>query len=124
MIIGALAVLSTTGVQAQESKPSAADQAWVVLNTEKLNMQLGLNDTQQKQVKAIADSYVTKHEALEKATPKLSDTEMSDKTAKLMVERDVEMKAILTAEQYAKWETMRQKGTSDLTEKKKEEPNQ
>ncbi|MBL7951754.1 MAG: hypothetical protein JNM62_08535 [Flavobacteriales bacterium] len=122
IIIGTLALLSATGVQAQEqTKPDVTDQAWVALNTEKLNLQLGLDDAQQAKVEDIAEVYVKKHEALQDQTPKLSEKEMSDRTAVLMKERDRDMKAVLTAEQYTKWEAMRQKGTSDLTEKKKEE---
>src|SRR5262245_40585858 len=119
--IGAFALLGALNLQAQNTKPDALDQAWVAINTEKLNVQLGLTDQQQVKVKEIADRYVKKHEALEEQTPKLTEKEMSDKTAALMNERDREMKAVLNAEQYAKWEKMRQKGTSDLTEQKKEE---
>lgn len=119
MMIGALALMSTGAVKAQEA--DAMDKAWVAMNTEKLNMQLGLNEAQEAKVKDIADRYVKKHEGLEEQEPKLSDKEMSDRTASLMKERDREMKAVLTAEQYLKWEEMRQKGTSDLTNEKKEE---
>ncbi len=119
--IGAFALLGAFNVQAQETKPDAMDQAWVAINTEKLNVQLDLTDEQEKKVKEIAERYVKKHEALEQSVPKLSDKDMSDKTAGLMNERDREMKAVLNAEQYAKWEKMRQKGTSDLTEQKKEQ---
>ncbi len=118
-MIGALARMSTASVSAQEA--DAMDKAWVAINTEKLNAQLGLDDAQQAKVEDIAERYVTKHEGLEDLVPKLSDKEMSERTASLMKDRDREMKAVLTSEQYAKWEEMRQKGTGDLTPEKKEE---
>jgi len=93
----------------------------VSLNTEKLNLELGLDDAQQAKVEDIAEVYVKKHEALVDHVPALTEKEMSAQTATLMKERDSDMKAVLTAEQYAKWDKMRQKGTSELTEKKKEE---
>jgi hypothetical protein len=118
--IGAFALITSLNVNAQETKASAADNVWVALNTEQLNVQLGLNDEQKAKVKDIDQRFVQKHQALEKAEPKLSEKDMSNKTAALMNERDRELKAVLNAEQYAKWEKMRHKGTSDLTEQKKE----
>ncbi|MBK6540427.1 MAG: hypothetical protein IPG10_03910 [Flavobacteriales bacterium] len=118
--LGAFALIGTLNVQAQETKASPADKAWVAINTEKLDMQLGLNDEQVAKVKDIDLRYITKHESLENATPALSEKEMSDKTGALMIERDRELKMVLNAEQYAKWDDMRQKGTSDLTQEKKE----
>jgi periplasmic protein CpxP/Spy len=118
--LGAFALIANLSVSAQETKASTADNVWVALNTEQLNLQLNLNDEQKKKVKEIDQRFVQKHEALEKAEPKLNEKEMSNKTAALMNERDRELKTVLNAEQYAKWEKMRHKGTSDLTEEKKE----
>jgi len=120
-MIGAVALMSTLSVNAQDKTPDAMDKAWVAMNAEKLNMELGLDDAQQAKVKDIAERYVRKHEALEMTTPKLSDTEMSDRTAGLMKARDGEMKMVLNADQYTKWDGMRQKGTNDLTKEKKED---
>ncbi len=119
IMIGAVVMLSAT--QAHAQKTDVLDDAWVSINTEKLNLELGLDDAQQAKVEDIAEAYVKKHEGLVDHDPKLSDKEMSDRTAALMKERDRDMKAVLNPEQYAKWEKMRQKGTSDLTDKKKEE---
>jgi len=121
LMIGAVALMSTLSVNAQDKTPDAMDKAWVAMNAEKLNMELGLDDAQQAKVKDIAERYVRKHEALEMTTPKLSDTEMSDRTAGLMKARDGEMKMVLNADQYTKWDGMRQKGTNDLTKEKKED---
>lgn len=118
--MGAIALIGSLNVQAQESKPSVADKAWVTLNTAQLNMQLDLSDEQEVKVKEIDARYIKRHQALEQAEPKLTEKEMSDKTAALMVERDRDLRAVLNPEQYAKWDAMRQKGTGDLTPEKKE----
>ena len=91
------------------------------LNVTQLNMQLDLSDEQEAKVKELDTRYIKRHEALEQTMPKLSDKDMSDKTAALMVERDREMQKVLTPEQYTKWDGMRQKGTGDLTPEKKEQ---
>ncbi|MEO8067603.1 MAG: hypothetical protein ABI599_07925 [Flavobacteriales bacterium] len=117
IVIGAIALIGSLNVQAQ-TKPSPVDKAWVALNTEQLNVQLGLDDVQQAKVKDIDNRYVTKHQGLEEA--KLTEKEMSDRTAVLMTERDRELRLVLTTAQYDKWDAMRQKGTGDLTPEKKE----
>ncbi|MBL7984512.1 MAG: hypothetical protein JNM91_05905, partial [Flavobacteriales bacterium] len=54
IIAGVIAILSVTGVQAQdEPGTSAMDKAWVLMNTEMLNMELDLNDRQKEDVRAI-----------------------------------------------------------------------
>jgi periplasmic protein CpxP/Spy len=120
IVVGAIALIGTLSAQAQETKPSTVDKAWVSLNTAQLNLQLDLNDDQEAQVKEIDTRYIKQHQALEQSEPKLSDKDMSDKTAGLMLERDRELRKVLTPEQYAKWDAKRQKGTSDLTPEKKE----
>lgn len=120
MIIGAIALMGSLSAQAQ-TQPDAMDKAWVAINTEKLNLQLELSDEQEAKVKEIAERFTKKHEGLEEHQPKLSDKEMSDRTAVLMVERDREMRTVLNASQYAKWEEMRHKGTSDLTEPRQDQ---
>ena len=119
-IAGAVALLTTLNAQAQ-TQPSTLDKAWVNLNVTQLNMQLDLSDEQEAKVKELDTRYIKRHEALEQTMPKLSEKDMSDKTAALMVERDREMQKVLTPEQYTKWDGMRQKGTGDLTPEKKEQ---
>ncbi|MBK7556026.1 MAG: hypothetical protein IPI55_15905 [Flavobacteriales bacterium] len=118
--IGAIALIGSMNVHAQETTPSMVDNVWVNLNTAQLNLQLDLSDDQEMKVKEIDMRYIKRHQTLEQTTPKLSEKAMSDKTAALMTERDRDLRAVLNPEQYAKWDAMRQKGTTDLTPEKKE----
>ena len=119
LVISAIALLGF-GAQAQNDKPSPTDKAWVVINTQMLNVELGLNDTQQAKLKDINDRYVTKHEALENTVPKLTESQMADKVEALMKERDRELRLIFNDEQYAKWDKKRQQGTGELRDDQKE----
>lgn len=119
LMIGAIALMGLSA-QAQDDKMEPTDKVWVVLNTEKLNVELGLNDAQKAQVKEIDERYVKKHDALEALVPKLTDHEMADRVERLMVERDKDLRVVLNAEQYAKWDKMRHKGTSELRDDQKE----
>ena len=120
IVVGALALIVSVNAQAQ-TQPSTMDKVWVSLNVTQLNVQLDLSDEQEAKVKEIDTRYIKRHEALQETTPKLSEKDMSDKTAALMAERDREMQKVLTPAQYTKWDGMRQKGTSDLTPEKKEQ---
>ena len=118
--LGAIALIGSMNVHAQETTPSMVDNVWVNLNTAQLNLQLDLSDDQEMKVKEIDMRYIKRHQTLEQTTPKMSEKAMSDKTAALMTERDRDLRAVLNPEQYAKWDAMRQKGTTDLTPEKKE----
>lgn len=107
-----------------DRKLEPSSRAWVAMNVAKLNVQLGLNDVQQAKVKEIDERYMQKHQAYGAIVPKPSDKQMEDKVAKLMTERDNDMKAVLNAEQYEKWMNMRQKGTGELREEQKEKKEQ
>lgn len=119
LVIGALALMGLSA-HAQNDKPSPTDKAWVAINTQMLNVELGLNDTQQAKLKDINERYVTKHEALENSVPKLSESQMADKVEALMKERDRELRTVFNDEQYAKWEKKRHMGTSELRDDQKE----
>jgi hypothetical protein len=119
LVIGALALMGLSA-NAQNDQPSATDKAWVAINTQMLNVDLGLNDTQQAKLKDINERYVTKHEALENSVPKLSESQMADKVEALMKERDRELRTVFNDEQYAKWEKKRHMGTSELRDDQKE----
>jgi hypothetical protein len=118
-VISAIALLGF-GAQAQDHKPSPTDKLWVAINTQVLNVELGLNDAQEAELKEINDRYVTKHEALENTVPKLTESEMADKVEALMMERDRELHKVFNDEQYAKWEKKRQQGTGELRDDQKE----
>ena len=115
LMIGAIALFSTIGTQAQDKKAShPMDKAWVAMNTTVLNVELKLNDDQQAKVKEIDQRFTRKEEALEAVTPKLTDTEMSNKVEALMDDRDNALREVLNKDQYASWSKMRHKGTSEL----------
>jgi Spy/CpxP family protein refolding chaperone len=125
LLVSGFVLFAGLHATAQESKEShPMDRAWVALNVAKLNVQLSLNDEQQAKVKEIDERYMKKYQAYEATTPKPSDTQMENMVAKLMTERDRDMKAVLNAEQYAKWADMRQKGTSELRDDQKEQKEQ
>ena len=119
-MIGAMALLGTMTARAQDTKSHPLDNAWVEMNTQVLNVELKLNDEQQAKAKEIDQRYVKKHQALEATVPKLTDTEMGKKTAALMDDRDGALKAVLNKDQYASWEKMRHKGTSELNDEQKD----
>jgi periplasmic protein CpxP/Spy len=76
--------------------------------TEMLRNQLGLNDTQTAQVKAILEDERTKMEALRADT----SSSMQEKRPKMMAIRqdeEAKIEAILTPDQKAKFEAMRQR---------------
>ena len=122
LLICAALLIGATSANAQDKKDiQPMDKAWVVMNTEMLNVELGLNDVQKEKVKDIDMRYAKKHEALENTTPKLTESQMADKVEVLMKERDKELKAVLNADQYAKWEKKRHMGTSELRDDQKEQ---
>ncbi len=118
----AILLVVSTGAQAQGKDANhPVDQVWVTMNTEMLNVELGLNDDQKAKVKEINERFTGRHQEMEAAVPKPTDAEMSTKVAKLMAERDQAMRGVLNDDQYAKWEDKRHKGTGQLegAEKKK-----
>lgn len=119
--IGAIALFGTLSVNAQETKEvPALSKAWVAINTEMLNVQLGLNDAQKEQVREIDERYTKKYTAMEAGMPKPTEAEMATKVEALMVARDKDMRAVLNDDQYAEWEKKRQMGTSELNDEQKE----
>lgn len=119
LVIAAIAAMGLSA-QAQNTKPDVSDKAWVAINSEMLNVELGLNDAQKAQLKDINMRYVKKHEALENTTPKLSENQMSEKVEDLMNARDKDLRGVFNDEQYAKWEKKRHMGTSELRDDQKE----
>jgi len=121
LLVSGLILFGAFNATAQtDQKLETSSRAWVAMNVAKLNVQLGLNDVQQAKVKDIDERYMQKHQAYEATMPKPSDKQMEDKVAKLMTERDNDMRAVLNAEQYEKWMNMRQKGTGELREEQQE----
>ncbi|MBK7385179.1 MAG: hypothetical protein IPI81_17890 [Flavobacteriales bacterium] len=58
----AVLLVATTGAQAQgKDAYHPVDQAWVTMNTEMLNVELGLNDDQKVKVKEINERFTARH---------------------------------------------------------------
>jgi hypothetical protein len=122
MIIAAALVLLSPAVVSAQDKPgtSLTDRAWIRMNTEMLNVELDLNDKQKEDVRAIDQRFEKKYDEMMAVVPKPTDAKASEKVEALMMERDAALKAVLNADQYAKWAKKRHKGTSDLEDKEKE----
>ncbi len=95
------------------------DKAWILMNTEKLNVELDLNDKQKEELRSINERFEKKHAEMMAQVPKPTEKEVSEKVESLMKERDTALRAVLNDDQYAKWEKKRHKGTGDLQEKEK-----
>lgn len=121
LALAAFAFCTSLTVSAQEKKDTPLlSRAWVAINTEMLNVQLKLNDTQKEEVRDIDKRYTEKHAAMEAKVPKPTDKEMSEQVEGLMTARDKEMRKVLNTDQYTQWEKMRHKGTNDLEGDQKE----
>ncbi|MGV3636983.1 MAG: hypothetical protein ACO1NQ_04975 [Flavobacteriales bacterium] len=115
IIAAAIALLSPVLMNAQE-KPGTGtmDKAWVMMNTEMLNVELDLNDKQKAEVREIDQRFTKKHDTMISVVPKPTDAVVSEQVEALMMERDDALQAVLNADQYAKWAKKRHKGTSEL----------
>ncbi|MEO8589821.1 MAG: hypothetical protein ABI432_10660 [Flavobacteriales bacterium] len=83
-----------TSTQATTSTgQSMAAQPWTSLNVEHMMTDLGLTGEQTSKLKMMEASYAKQHAAM-KPGADLSG---------LMMKRDMEVKGVLTADQYAKW---------------------
>ncbi len=121
LALAGLALYTSLSVSAQENKDTPLlSRAWVSINTEMLNVQLGLNDIQEASVREIDERYTKKHAVLEAKMPKPTDAEMSKHVEELMEARDKDMRKVLNKDQYAQWEKMRHKGTNELEGEQKE----
>ena len=118
-----VAAFAAMGFSAQ-AQNNLNDKVWIAMNPEVLNMELGLNDKQQTEVKEIDTRFAKKHEALENMTPKPTDQQMGEEVEALMVARDKDMRGVLNDEQYAKWEKKRHMGTSEVHHDEKEKMKQ
>ena len=115
-----IALLTSAGVNAQDQPgTSTTDKAGILMNTEMLNVELDLNDQQKEDVRDINERFEKKHAEMMAHVPKPTDAQVSEKVEGLMKERDTALRGVLNADQYAKWEKKRHKGTSELQEKER-----
>ena len=118
IIAGALTFLSVASANAQtQPGTSLMDKAWIRMNTELLNGDFSLNDAQKADVLRIDQRFEKKHDEMMAVVPKPTSEEVSKKMEALMKERDSDLRAVLNAEQYEKWEKKRHRGTSELERK-------
>ena len=113
LIVAALLVVGlTTYAQEKEGRRAGREKLTskqkVELQVKKMTKDLNLNEKQTKDVKALVTKQVEKREAIK---------------AQMQAEKEavsVEMKKILTAEQYAKWEKNREEKIENFKEKMSE----
>ena len=113
LIVAALLVVGlTTYAQEKEGRSSGKEKLTseqkVNLQVKKMTKDLDLNEKQTKDVRALVAKQVEKREAIK---------------VQMQAEKEavsVEMKKILTAEQYAKWEKNREEKIENFKEKMSE----
>ena len=114
----ALALFTVGAAQAQDkTQRTSADRA--KQQTERMTKELSLNEDQISKVEAINVKYADKADAM-RADRKERMAETKGKGAELNDARMAEMKAVLTPEQYAKWEKNREAMQEQRMEKRQE----
>ncbi|MGV9004488.1 hypothetical protein [Flavobacterium sp.] len=116
------------GMNKDKENLSAAEN--VELQVKKLTSELTLNEKQRKEVRALVEREVTKRDL--KRSEMIALREKKKEESKAIAEKrkgemeqeqakvSEEMKKILTAEQYTKWEKMKEKRKENRLENKKE----
>lgn len=116
-----VALLTSTGMNAQDTPgTSMRDKAWILMNTQMLDLELGLNDRQKEEVRAIDQRFEKKYDEMMAVVPKPTSQQISENVERLMKERDKALRDVLNEDQYTTWEKKRHRGTSDLQEMQKE----
>jgi len=128
LIVAALLVLGlTTYAQEKEGRRAGREKLTseqkVELQVKKMTKDLNLNEKQTKDVRALVTKQVEKREAKRKEMENLKTKMREDIKAQMQAEKEavsVEMKKILTPEQYAKWEKNREEKIENFKEKMSE----
>lgn len=128
LIVAALLVVGlTTYAQEKEGRRTGREKLTseqkVELQVKKMTKELNLNEKQTKDVRAIVTKQVEKREAKRKEMEDLKTKMREDIKAQMQAEKEavsVEMKKILTTEQYAKWEKNREEKIENFKEKMSE----
>ena len=126
-----VAVLLVVGITAfaQEKKGRTAgrekltSEQKVDFQVKKMTTDLNLNEKQVKDVRALVAKQVDKREAKKAEMKNLQTKKSEERRAQMKVEQAVvsaEMKEILTAEQFAKWEKNREEKKEKMKEKMSE----
>jgi Spy/CpxP family protein refolding chaperone len=128
LIVAALLVVGlTTYAQEKEGRRSGREKLTseqkVELQVKKMTKDLNLNEKQTKDVRALVTKQVEKREAKRKEMEDLKTKMREDIKAQMQAEKEavsVEMKKILTPEQYVKWEKNREEKIENFKEKMSE----
>jgi protein CpxP len=128
VIVAALLVVGlTTYAQEKEGRKAGREKLTskqkVDLQVKKMTKDLNLNEKQTKDVKALVTKQVEKREAKRKEMEDFKTKKREELKAQMKSEKEavsIEMKKILTAEQYAKWEKNRDEKIENFKEKMSE----
>jgi hypothetical protein len=124
LIVAALLVVGlTTYAQEKEGKRAGKEKLTseqkVDFQVKKMTKDLDLNEKQTKDVRALVTKQVQKREAKRKEMENLKTKMIEDMKAEKEAV-SVEMKKILTTEQYTKWEKNREEKIENFKEKMSE----
>lgn len=124
LIIALLAVGLTAFAQEKDGKRAGREKLTtdqkVELQVKKMNKDLGLNDKQTEQVKALVTKEVQKREAKKAEMQKTKDKKIEEMKTQMEAEQasvSAEMKKILTPEQFTKWEKIRDERKAKMRER-------
>lgn len=128
LLLAALLVVGITAfAQEKEGRRNGKDKLTseqkVDFQIKKLTKDLDLNEKQVSEIKAIVTKQVLKREekrAELKADKEKQIAEMKANREKEQAAVSADMKKILTADQYAKWEKMREERKEKMVEKMRE----
>lgn len=116
MVVGCLCF----NVSAQQAQHTPEERAKAL--TDEMKSKLTLNDSQYQKVYDINLKYAKQNESIVKGT---GDKKAKDELIKKQLDaKKQEMKGVLSADQYKKYESMREEVKSDLKDAKKEVKDQ
>jgi protein CpxP len=128
VILAALLVVGlTTYAQKKEGRRAGKEKLTleqkVDIQVKKMTKDLDLNEKQTNDVRALVTKQIEKREAKRKEMEDFKIKKKEDLKVQMKAEKEavsIEMKKILTAEQYAKWEKNREEKIENFKEKMSE----
>ena len=128
IIVAVLLVVGITAfAQEKKGRPAGREKLTseqkVDFQVKKMTTDLNLNEKQVKDVRALVAKQVDKREAKKAEMKNLQTKKSEERRAQMKIEQAVvsaEMKEILTAEQFAKWEKNREEKKEKMKEKMSE----
>jgi Spy/CpxP family protein refolding chaperone len=128
LIVAALLVVGlTTYAQKKEGRRAGKEKLTleqkVDIQVKKMTKDLDLNEKQTNDVRVLVTKQIEKREAKRKEMEDFKTKKREELKAQMKAEKEavsIEMKKILTAEQYAKWEKNRDEKIENFKEKMNE----